>query len=88
MEITNIETIPGKKITTHYGVVYGSTAHSRNAFKDIGVLFKNMFGGELKKLTRLLEETCQEAISRMIHRAYPGPQRCHGNYILSFDDGA
>jgi len=69
MEITNIETIPGKTITTHYGLVCGSTVRSKNAFKDIGASFKNMFGGELKNYTRLLEETRQEAISRMIEQA-------------------
>jgi len=29
MEITNIETIPGKTITTHYGLVCGSTVRSK-----------------------------------------------------------
>jgi len=69
MEITNIETIPGKKIMTHYGVVCGSTVRSKNAFKDIGASFKNMFGGELKSYTKLLDETRQEAISRMMANA-------------------
>lgn len=69
MEITNIETIPGKTITTHYGVVCGSTVRSKNAFKDIGASFKNMFGGELKSYTKLLDETRQEAISRLTENA-------------------
>jgi uncharacterized protein YbjQ (UPF0145 family) len=69
MEITNIETIPGKRITSHFGLVCGSTVRSKNAFKDIGASFKNMFGGELKNYTRLLEETRQEAINRMIAQA-------------------
>ena len=69
MEITNIETIPGKMIMTHYGVVCGSTVRSKNAFKDIGASFKNMFGGELKSYTKLLDETRQEAIGRMIENA-------------------
>ncbi|MBI4698704.1 MAG: YbjQ family protein [Nitrospirae bacterium] len=69
MEITNIETIPGKRITTHYGLVCGSTVRSKNAFKDIGATFKNIFGGELKSYTDLLNESRQEAISRMIEHA-------------------
>lgn len=69
MEITNIETIPGKMITTHFGVVCGSTVRSKNAFKDIGASFKNMFGGELKSYTKLLDETRQEAIGRMTKNA-------------------
>lgn len=69
MEVTNIETIPGKRITSHYGLVCGSTVRSKNAFKDIGASFKNMFGGELKNYTRLMNETRQEALDRMIAQA-------------------
>lgn len=69
MEITNIETIPGKKITAHYGLVCGSTVRSKSAFKDIGASFKNMFGGELKSYTKLLEETRQEAVTRITEQA-------------------
>lgn len=69
MEISNIETIPGKKINAHFGIVYGSTVRSKNAFKDIGASFKNVFGGELKSYTKLLDETRQEAINRMKEQA-------------------
>ena len=69
MEITNIETIPGKIITTHYGLVCGSTVRSKNALKDFGASFRNLFGGELKNYTQLLDETRQEAINRMIQNA-------------------
>ncbi len=69
MEISNIESIPGKKITVHYGVVSGSTVRSKNAFKDIGAGFKNIFGGELKSYTKLLDETRSEAVERMKEQA-------------------
>jgi uncharacterized protein YbjQ (UPF0145 family) len=69
MDISNIESIPGKKITNHFGLVCGSTVRSKNAFKDIGASFKNMFGGELKSYTQLLEETRNEAVKRMIEQA-------------------
>ena len=69
MEITNIETVPGRRVIAHYGLVCGSTVRSKNAFKDIGASFKNIFGGELKSYTKLLNETRQEAIDRMIEQA-------------------
>ena len=69
MEISNIETIPGKQITTHFGLVCGSTVRSKNAFKDFGATLKNMFGGELKSYTKLLDETRNEAVKRMISQA-------------------
>jgi uncharacterized protein YbjQ (UPF0145 family) len=69
MDITNIETIPGKTIIAHYGLVSGSTVRSKNAFRDIGASLKNIFGGELKSYTKLLDETRQEAVSRMTEQA-------------------
>jgi uncharacterized protein YbjQ (UPF0145 family) len=69
MDITNIETIPAKTIVAHYGLVCGSTVRSKNAFKDVGASFKNMFGGELKSYTNLLNETRQQAIERMVEQA-------------------
>jgi uncharacterized protein YbjQ (UPF0145 family) len=57
MLLTNIESIPGKKIVEHFGLVTGSTVRAKNVFKDIGAGFKNIVGGELKSYTQLLEET-------------------------------
>lgn len=69
MDITNIESVPGKRITAHFGLVCGSTVRSKNAFKDIGASFKNIFGGELKSYTKLLDETRKESIDRMVDQA-------------------
>ena len=69
MIITNIEYVPGKEIVEHFGLVTGSTVRSKNVFKDFGAGFKNIFGGELKSYTKLLEETRDEAIQRMIRQA-------------------
>lgn len=69
MIVTNIEEVPGKRIVEHYGMVAGSTVRAKNAFKDIGAGFKNIFGGELKSYTKLMEETRDEALARMIKQA-------------------
>ncbi len=65
MYLTNIESVPGMKITNQFGVVSGSTVRAKNAIKDIGAGLKNMVGGELKSYTELLEEARKEAIQRM-----------------------
>lgn len=65
MYLTNIESVPGMKITNQYGVVSGSTVRAKNAIKDFGAGLKNMVGGELKSYTELLEEARREAIQRM-----------------------
>ena len=69
MIITNIETIPGMKILSQYGMVSGSTVRSKNAVLDFGAGLKNVFGGELKSYTSLLNDARKEAISRMEQQA-------------------
>lgn len=69
MILTNIESVPGKKIIEHYGLVCGSTVRAKNAFKDLGAGFKNIFGGELKSYTALMEESRGQAIERMMQQA-------------------
>lgn len=65
MLLTNTEEIPGKRITAFYGVVSGSTVRAKHAGRDIMAGFKNIFGGELKGYTELLQESRDEAIKRM-----------------------
>lgn len=70
MILTNIESIPGMKITAQYGLVSGSTVRAKNFIKDFGADLKNMVGGELVSYTELLSDARQEAISRMENQAY------------------
>lgn len=69
MIMSNIETIPGKTIVEHYGIVSGSTVRAKHIGKDILAGFKNIVGGELKGYTELLMESRQEATNRMIEEA-------------------
>ena len=69
MILTNTETIPGKVIEEHYGVVSGSTVRAKHIGRDIMAGFKNIVGGELKGYTELLQEARDEAMSRMIAQA-------------------
>ena len=69
MIITNIETVPGKTIVKHLGMVRGNTVRSKHAGRDIMAGLKNIFGGELKGYTELLTESREEAVARMIKQA-------------------
>lgn len=69
MIITNIETIPNRKIVKQLGVVYGSTVRAKHAGKDFMAGLKNIFGGELKGYTDLLQESRTESIERMKQQA-------------------
>ena len=69
MMITNIEFVPGKQISKHLGLVQGSSVRAKHVGRDIMAGLKNIFGGELKGYTELLQESREEAINRMIAQA-------------------
>ena len=65
MIITNIESIPGKTIVEHFGLVSGNTIRAKHFGRDFMASIKNVFGGELKGYTELLQESREEAVARM-----------------------
>ena len=69
MILTTLESVPGKTITQHFGLVQGSTVRAKHAGRDIMAGLKNIFGGELKGYTELLHESREEAIARMTEQA-------------------
>lgn len=69
MLLTNIEIIPGKRITSHLGLVQGSSVRAKHVGRDIMAGLKNIFGGELRGYTELLQESRDEAIARMTDQA-------------------
>lgn len=79
MILTNIESIPGKRVVEHFGLVCGSTVRAKNAFKDIGAGLKNIVGGELKSYTALMDESRKQAIERMEQQA----QQLKANAIIN-----
>lgn len=69
MVITNIETVPGKTVVEHYGLVSGSTIRAKHIGRDFMASLKNLVGGELKGYTQLLQESRQQAMDRMVEEA-------------------
>ena len=69
MLLTTLEYVPGKTITKHLGLVQGSTVRSKHIGRDIMAGLKNIFGGELKGYTELLQESRDEAVVRMQQQA-------------------
>ncbi|NOZ26018.1 MAG: YbjQ family protein [Nitrospirae bacterium] len=69
MILTNIETIPGKKIVEHFGIVSGSTVRAKHVGRDIMAGLKNIVGGELKGYTELLQDSRKQAMERMMKQA-------------------
>ena len=69
MLVSNLEFIPGKKIVKHLGIVQGSTVRAKHAGRDIMAGVKNIFGGELKGYTELLQESRDQSLLRMQKQA-------------------
>lgn len=69
MLLTNIEIVPGKRIKEHMGLVQGSSVRAKHVGRDIMAGLKNIFGGELRGYTELLQESREEAMDRMVEQA-------------------
>ncbi len=67
--LTTLDYIPGKEIIEHYGLINGSTVRSKHLGRDMFAGIKNIFGGELKGYTELMEETRDEALERIVKMA-------------------
>lgn len=67
--LTNLETVPGRTIVEHYGLVAGSTVRAKHVGRDIAASLKNLVGGELRGYTELLQESRAEATARMVAQA-------------------
>ena len=71
--------IPGKKIVKTLGIVKGNTIRARHIGKDILAAFKNIVGGEIQEYTKLMAESREQAIDRMIESA----EKMGANAVIS-----
>jgi uncharacterized protein YbjQ (UPF0145 family) len=69
MIVVNTDFVPGKEITETLGLVRGNTIRARHIGKDILAFFKNIIGGEIEEYTKLLAESREQSIDRMIEQA-------------------
>ena len=69
MLISNMETVPGKRVKEHLGLVQGGTVRAKNAGRGLMAGLKNVFGGELKGYTDLLQDARENALTRLSEEA-------------------
>jgi uncharacterized protein YbjQ (UPF0145 family) len=69
MIVVSSPDIPGKKIVKTLGLVKGNTIRARHIGRDILAVFKNIVGGEIHEYTKLMAESREQAIDRMIENA-------------------
>ena len=59
----------GKEIYQTLGLVRGNTIRAKNVFRDIGAGLKSIVGGELKDYTKMMTDSREQAVERMIENA-------------------
>ena len=69
MKLVTTPTIEGHKITKVIGVVSGSTVRAKNVGRDIIAAFKNLVGGEIIEYSKLMAESREQAMDRMVKNA-------------------
>ena len=66
MIVVTSPTVPGKTIIRTIGLVSGNTIRARHVGKDILAGLRNLVGGEITEYAKLLAESREQAIDRMI----------------------
>ena len=69
MLLSTTPTIPGKTIRKHLGLVRGNTIRARHIGRDIMAGLRNVVGGEITDYTKMMAESREQALDRMIEEA-------------------
>ncbi len=69
MLLSTTDTIEGKKIVKHLGLVKGNTIRARHIGRDIMAILRNIVGGEITDYTKMMAESREQALDRMIEDA-------------------
>ena len=69
MLLSTTETIHGKRIIKHLGLVRGNTIRARHIGRDIMAIIRHIIGGEITDYTKMMAESREQAIDRMIEDA-------------------
>jgi len=81
MLLSTTDTIAGKKVVKHLGMVKGNTIRARHIGRDILAVLRNIVGGEITDYTKMMAESREQAIDRMVEEA----QKLGANAIVHVD---
>ena len=65
MIVTTMNDLPGYRVETVIGEVFGLTVRSRHIGSDIGASLKGLVGGEVKGYTKMLADSRNQALERL-----------------------
>jgi len=69
MIMVTTDFVPGKTIKKTFGLVRGNTIRARHIGRDITAFLRNIVGGEITDYTKMMAESREQAIDRMIGEA-------------------
>ena len=69
MIVVTSSQIQGKWIVKTLGLVRGNTVRARHVGKDILAAFRNVVGGEVDEYTKMLAESREQSLDRMMQDA-------------------
>jgi uncharacterized protein YbjQ (UPF0145 family) len=81
MYLSTSNEIVGKTIVRHVGMVKGNTVRARHLGRDIMAVIRNIVGGEVTDYTKMMAESREQALDRMIEEA----QDLGANAIIHID---
>ena len=69
MILVTTNNVPGMKVVKTLGLVRGNTIRARHVGKDIMAGLRTIVGGEVKEYTKMLAETREQSLDRMVEEA-------------------
>jgi uncharacterized protein YbjQ (UPF0145 family) len=69
MILVTTQDLPGHRIVEVHGMVRGNTIRARHLGKDITAVLRNVAGGEITEYTKMMAESREQAVDRMIEDA-------------------
>lgn len=66
--VTTFE-IPGKRVVRTLGIARGNSVRARHLGRDILAGLRNIVGGEVHEYTKLMAESREQALDRMLREA-------------------
>jgi len=69
MIVTTSSSVAGHRVVRTIGLVRGNTVRVRHLGKDILAAIRNLLGGEIREYTKLMAESREQSIGRMVEEA-------------------
>lgn len=79
MLVVTSETVANHRIVKTLGLARGNTVRARHVGRDILASFRNIVGGEIHEYTKLMAESREQTLDRMVAEA----ERLGANAIIA-----